>query len=132
MISAVGLRWFRTCIPTDIQEYLAPALVAVAYYVGAQAAFAVGTLSDRIFAPFWPPNIILFCALLLVPKNRWWLYIAVTFPAHVIAEMGVGMPPSQNLMAFGTNILIAILNAVAVRRFLKRPPWFGTLLNAAL
>ena len=48
----------------------APALVAVAYYLGAEAAFFIGTLSDRIFAPFWPPNIILLCTLLLTAM-RW-------------------------------------------------------------
>ncbi len=40
-----------------------PVLVAVAYFLAAEAAFFIGTLSDRIFAPFWPPNIVLFCAL---------------------------------------------------------------------
>ena len=52
----------------------APALVSVAYFIGAEAAFLVGTLSDKIFAPFWPPNVMLFCGLLLADKRRWWLY----------------------------------------------------------
>ena len=42
-------------------------IVAIAYYLGAEIAFLIGTLSDRIFAPFWPPNIVLFCALLVTP-----------------------------------------------------------------
>ena len=42
-----------------------PIIVAVAYFIGAEIAFLIGTLSDRIFAPFWPPNVVLFCALLL-------------------------------------------------------------------
>ena len=106
--------------------------VAIAYYLGAQAAFAIGTFSDRIFAPFWPPNIVLFCTLLLVPKRQWWLYIAATFPAHVIAEIAVGMPVAQLLVAFGTNCSLAILNAFGVQRFLRQPPWFGTLLHASI
>jgi signal transduction histidine kinase len=115
---------------TNLKSFGPPVLVAIAYYVGAQAAFAIGTFSDRIFAPFWPPNIVLFCALLLVPKRQWWLYIAATFPAHAIAEIGVGMPVAQLLVAFGTNCTLAILNAFGVRCFLKHPPWFGTLWNA--
>ena len=110
----------------------APVLVAIAYYLGAQAAFAIGTFSDRIFAPFWPPNIVLFCTLLLVSKRKWWLYIAATFPAHVIAEIAVGMPVAQLLVAFGTNCSLAILNAFGVQRFLREPPWFGTLWNASI
>jgi signal transduction histidine kinase len=109
-----------------------PILVAISYYVGAQAAFAVGTLSDRIFAPFWPPNIVLFCTLVLAPKRRWWLYIAATFPAHVLAEIGVGMPAVQLLVAFGTNCMVAVINAYGVLRFLKEPPWFESLRNASL
>ena len=50
-----------------------PLLIAVAYYLGAEAAFYIGTLSDRIFAPFWPPNVVLLSALLLVPMRRWWI-----------------------------------------------------------
>jgi len=106
-----------------------PFLLAIAYYLGAQAAFSIGTLSDRIFAPFWPPNIILFCTLALVPKSQWWLYIAAAFPAHVIAEP---MPAAQSLVAFGTNCLVAILSAFGIQRFLREPPWFGTLRNAAI
>src|SRR5262249_5583008 len=106
--------------------------VAIAYYLGAQAAFAIGTFSDRIFAPFWPPNIVLFCTLLLVPKRQWWLYIAATFPAHVIAEVAVGMPLAQLLVAFATNCAVAILNAVGVRWLLTQAPWFATLRSASI
>jgi len=115
-----------------VQSFFAPVLVAVAYYLGAQAAFSVGTLSDRIFAPFWPPNVILFCTLLLVPQRMWWRYIAAVFPAHVIAELTVGMPPVQNLVAFATNCMVAILSAWAIKRFLRESPWFGTLRNTAI
>ena len=109
-----------------------PFLVAVAYYVGAEAAFLVGTLSDRIFAPFWPPNVILFCALVLVPHQRWWLYIAFSFPAHIIAELGVGMAWPQLLVAFATNCSVAMLNAFAMRYFLGEPPWFDNFYKAIL
>src|SRR3954462_5727696 len=88
-----------------------PVLVAALYLLGAEAAFLVGTLSDKIFAPFWPPNIVLFCALLMVPPRSWWLYVLATAPAHVIAELSVGTPASQMLVAFVTNWGIALLNA---------------------
>jgi signal transduction histidine kinase len=109
-----------------------PVLVAIAYFVGAEVAFFVGTLSDKIFAPFWPPNVILFCALLLVPERRWWLYIAAVFPPHVVAELQVGMPAGQLLVAFVTNCMVAIMNAFAVRRLVGDAPWFDNLRKAAL
>jgi len=131
----MGQKWLQSAsenLPPWLKSISGPFLLALAYYLGAQAAFAVGTLSDRIFAPFWPPNIILFCTLLFVPKRQWWLYIAATFPAHLAAEAAVSMPAAQSLVAFGTNCLVAILSAIGVRRFLRKPPWFGTLRNTAI
>ena len=109
------------------QAAVGPLLVAVTYYLGAEAAFAVGTLSDRIFAPFWPPNIVLLCGLLLLPPRRWWIVLAAALPAHIIAEIGVGMPPHQYMIAFVTNCMVALLSAVGITRLIGPPPWFITL-----
>jgi signal transduction histidine kinase len=109
-----------------------PLLLALAYFLGAEAAFFIGTLSDQIFALFWPPNVILFCALLVVPQRQWLLYIAAAFVAHVVAELQVGMPVPQLIVAFVTNCLVALLNAYGVRRLIGGPPWFGTFRNASL
>lgn len=117
-------RWRRF-----ISEAGGPAFVAVAYLAGAEAAFFVGTLSDNIFAPFWPPNVILLCALLLVPKRKWWAYIATIFPVHVVAEIGVGMPVPQLLVAFATNCAVAVASALLLIRITGRPPWLGSLRN---
>ena len=122
----IRLRWIWS------RRWHAPVLVALAYYAGAEAAFYVGTLSDKIFAPFWPPNVILFCALLLAPERRWWLFIAATFPVHAIAEFGVGMPVGQMLVAFVTNCAVALLNAFIIRRLINGPPWLSDLRRASL
>jgi PAS domain S-box-containing protein len=114
------------------RELHVPLIAALAYYVGAEAAFFVGTLSDKIFAPFWPPNIVLFCALLLSPYRRWWLFILAVFPAHVLAEIRVGMDTAQLLVAFATNCAVAAANAAALRRMIGGPPWFGSLRNACV
>jgi PAS domain S-box-containing protein len=107
-------------------------LVAAAYFIGAEAAFLVGTLSDRIFAPFWPPNVILFCALLLAPRRHWWAYIAAAFPAHVVAEVQVGMQAAQYLVAFAANCLVAVLSALLLQAGLSEAPWLGSLKKALL
>ena len=104
-----------------------PLLVGLAYFIGAEVAFYIGTLSDQIFALFWPPNVILFCALMIVLQRDWWLYIAAAFPAHVVAELGVGMPVAQLIVAFATNCMVALLSAYAVRRFVGGAPGFGNL-----
>jgi signal transduction histidine kinase/integral membrane sensor domain MASE1 len=110
----------------------APLITAVAYYTGAEAAFFVGTLSDKIFAPFWPPNVVLFCALLFAPMRTWWLFLAVAFPAHVLAELHVGMDMLQLLVAFATNCIAAAASAFAIRWILGAPPWFRSLRSACL
>ena len=109
------------------QHWLRPITASLAYYAGAQAAFLIGTLSDRIFAPFWPPNAIMFCALLLTPRNRWWAIIAASYPAHVLAELQVGMGAIQLNWAFATNCALALLNAISVRWLCEGPPWFGSI-----
>ena len=109
-----------------------PLLTAAAYLIGAESAFLIGTLSDRIFAPFWPPNVILFCALLLAPTARWWLYILAVWPAHVVAELHVGMHVLPLAVAFATNCAIALLNAAVVRQRLDGPARLGSLKKAAV
>ncbi len=110
---------------------LGPLAAAIAYYLGAEAAFAIGTLTQQ-FAPFWPPNVVLLCALLVAPRRHWPLYIAAAFPAHVLAEWGVAMPLPQLLAAFGCNVSLALLNATAMRQLLRGPAWLRGLRNASL
>jgi PAS domain S-box-containing protein len=110
---------------------LSPFLVGLAYYAGAKAAFAIGTLT-QMFAPFWPPNVVLLSALLLVPERRWWVCVLAAFPAHLAAEWGVAMPVPQLLVAFACNVAVALLSAVALRRILNEPPWLGDLRKASL
>jgi signal transduction histidine kinase len=105
-------------------------LTAAFYYLGAQAAFLIGTFTDQALALFWPPNVILFCILLLVPERRWWIYVLAVLPAHVLAEAGVGMSPAPMVAAFVSNTAVAILNAYAVRNFLGEPPWLGSFQKA--
>jgi integral membrane sensor domain MASE1 len=86
----------------------------------------IGTLSDEIFAPFWPPNVVLFCALLFAPVRQWWVYLAAVLPAHIIAELSVGMPWPQLAVAYATNVILALLVAVMGKSILGEPPWFET------
>src|ERR1700730_7006292 len=122
----VLLKTFRPIAPP-----LGPVLVGVAYYCGAEAAFAIGTLT-QMFAPFWPPNVVLLCALLLAPQRRWWAYVLAAFAAHIAAGRGVAMPVPQLLGAFTSNVAVALLNAVLLRRVLTGPPWLGDLRKASL
>jgi integral membrane sensor domain MASE1 len=109
----------------------APVLVAVAYYLGAEFAFVIGTLTQQ-FAPFWPPNVVLLCALLLAPRRHWPIYIAAAFPAHLLAERGMAMPALQLLGAFACNVSVALLNAALLPHLLRGPGWLVGGRNATL
>jgi PAS domain S-box-containing protein len=106
-------------------------VVSAAYYLAAEAAFAIGTLT-QMFAPFWPPNVVLLCTLLMVRRRHWPLYILAVFPAHAAAELGVGMPVPQLLAAFACNVAVATLNAAGLRYLIGGPPWLGTLRNVGV
>lgn len=116
-------------VPASIR---APLITSMAYWAGAQLAFLVGTLSDSIFAPFWPPNAILFCALLAARYADWWRFLLAVLPVHVIAELQVGMDGPQLMVAFLTNCAVAMLSAWAIKWLLGGPPWLNSFRRALI
>jgi signal transduction histidine kinase len=119
---------FRPQLSTSSVAF--PFGLCLAYYIGAEGAFHLGTLTHQ-FAPFWPPNVVLFCALLLVSERKWWIAISAVLPAHIAAELQSGMPGLQALAAFVSNCLVAVLNAAAMRAAIGRPPWLNELHKAS-
>lgn len=81
----------------------------------------------QMLAPFWASNVVLLCALLLVPERRWWAFVLAMFPAHLAAGRGLAMPWSQLLLTFACNGAVALLNAAVLRRVLSGAPWLGDL-----
>ncbi len=118
--------------PEDVRYFLQITLLTFfAYLFAAELAFFVGTLSDKIFAPFWPPNIVLLSTLLLVRRGWRWIGVLAAFPAHVIAETRVGMALPELTAAFATNLAVAALSAAAIQGRLSDHPWFTTFRSTA-
>ncbi len=92
-------------------------LVAIGYYIGAKAGFAL-TAQRHAISVMWAPNAILLAALLLTPVRAWWLLILFVFPAHLIAESGNGIPLRMVLCWYVSNASEAVLGAAATRAFL--------------
>jgi two-component system, NarL family, sensor kinase len=122
------LTGLRQVLPPG-RDVLKALVVGVAYYLGAELAFWIGTLS-YFFAPLWPPNMILFAALLQAPYRSWWIYVAAAFPAHVAAETGMGMQTLPLLGAFACNVTLALISAAGLRRLSAVPPWMDSLAKA--
>ncbi len=131
------MSWIDRALPAersleDVKYLLQITLLTFfAYLIAAELAFFVGTLSDKIFAPFWPPNIVLLSALLLARRGWRWIAVLAAFPAHVIAETKIGMSLSVLLAAFATNLAVAALSAAVIQSRLVERPWFATFRSTA-
>jgi signal transduction histidine kinase len=131
------MSWIDRALPAeqsleDIKYFLQITfLTFFAYIVAAELAFFVGTLSDKIFAPFWPPNIVLLFVLLFARRGWRWIAVLAAFPAHVIAETRIGMSLSELLVAFAANLAVAAFSAAAIRSRLDERPWFSTFRSTA-
>jgi PAS domain S-box-containing protein len=112
-----------------VDDLLKALVVALVYYLGAELAFWIGTLS-YFFAPLWPPNMVLFAALLQASYRTWWLYVAAVLPAHIAAETGMGMETLPLLGAFACNAALALISAAGLRRLSDGPPWIDSLTKA--
>ncbi|HEY6931551.1 MAG TPA: MASE1 domain-containing protein, partial [Thermoanaerobaculia bacterium] len=90
------------------------------------------SFSQRVPAPFWFPDSVLLCALLIVPLRSWWLYILAAAPIRFLV-LPADAPPFWFLfLAFVNDSLKAVLAAGLLRRFLPNPVRFDRLRDFAI
>ncbi|QJR10836.1 Adaptive-response sensory-kinase SasA [Usitatibacter rugosus] len=89
--------------------------VFVGYFTGAKLGLALTFLPNPV-SVLWPPNAILFAALLLVPPSRWWVVAVAALPAHLLAELQSGIPFSMVGCWFISNFAEAAIGAAMVRK----------------
>ena len=131
MRDAAGLHVHRPGLPEPIWALLRiAALVGISYYAGARIGLAL-TFTPVPVSVLWPPNALLFAALILVPKRWWWAALAGAFPAHLFAELQGGVPLAMVLCWFASNTVEAVLGATLVRRF-SGAPGLRTLRSVAV
>ena len=106
-------------------------VVGAAYYVGALIGFTL-TFPQSAVSVLWPPNAILFTALLLTPARKWWAIMLSVFPIHVIVQLQSGVPILMNLFWFLSNSGEALIGAICVRRFIERRADFAGSKNLAI
>jgi PAS domain S-box-containing protein len=75
-------------------------------------------LSLRSGAPFWFPDSVLLCSLLLSHPRKWWIYVVVTLPIRLLVAQPYDSPTWFLLAAFANDSLKAVLAAALVRRAL--------------
>jgi PAS domain S-box-containing protein len=91
-------------------------LVGCAYGAGTTLGLLL-TPPDRPISTLWPPNALLFAALLLTPVRTWPMLLVVVLPAHLFVQLKSGIPVLTAAGWYVTNVGEALLGAVCLRRF---------------
>jgi PAS domain S-box-containing protein len=105
-------------------------LTALLYFLGAKVGFLL-TVQPHAVSTVWPPNAILTGMLLLTPRRQWWLIFMAAFPAHLVVQMGHGVPLSMLLCWFVSNSTEAVIGALLIRRFVGSPVQLNSFRSVA-
>ncbi len=101
-----------------LRRVCAALVVASAYYIGAQIGFGL-TFTPHPVSTLWPPNSILFAALLLSPVRSWWFLLLAAFPAHLLVQLNANIPVTMILSWFVSNCSEALIGASILRYLIK-------------
>src|SRR5262249_10299363 len=96
------------------QLVLMAVATGVAYYAAARVGAALRPDSEAI-SMLWPPNAVLFGALLLAPIEWWSALIFATLPAHLFGELQGGVPLGMALLWYLSNCAEAFIGAACIR-----------------
>lgn len=101
-------------------------LTAISYYVGSQIGFLL-TPPYTPISTFWAPNAIVLAILLLTPPRIWWVLVLAVLPAHLLVQLGAGVPLVTVLGWFAGNIGEALLGAACIRLVNRDKPLFESM-----
>jgi PAS domain S-box-containing protein len=104
------------------------ALTGAAYFLGAKFGLML-TFAPSPVSTLWPPNAILLAALIIAPTSVWPKILAAVLPAHLIAELGAGVPTPMVFCWFASNCLEALIGAAGLRWLRGFPFRFDNLAN---
>ena len=84
------------------------------------------TFSSDYPAPLWFPDSVLLCALLVSPRNTWWMYILAALPIRFLVSVP-DAPVWFLFAAFVNDSLKGLLAAFLLRRGAGQNMWFDDL-----
>ncbi|WP_324315103.1 MASE1 domain-containing protein [Povalibacter sp.] len=94
------------------------AVFLAAFYV----AYRYGmSFSQASASPFWFPDSVLLCALLMTPPRQWGWYVMAALPIRVFSEVAHDIPLWFLLATFVIDSAKCVLAAVLLRRFVGTP-----------
>jgi signal transduction histidine kinase len=93
-------------------------LFVTAYYL----AYYYGMFFTRTAAsPFWFPDSVLLCALLMAEPRRWWIFILALLPIRFVVPLNMDLPMWFKWATLAIDAAKGILIAIALRRFIRNP-----------
>src|SRR5262252_11226215 len=101
--------------------------IFAAGYVLAFALSERGYGSLAVPSPFWLPDAVLLCALLLAPSNRWWNFCGAILAIRVLIGGVPGTPFWFQFLTIINDALKAIATAWLLQRVLGRRVRLETL-----
>ncbi len=78
-------------------------------------------------SPFWLPDSVLLCALLLTPGESWWIFIAAIWPVRLLIGAVPGTPIWFQLVATANDAMKALVAAWLLRQLIGRRVRLETL-----
>ncbi|MEZ5831287.1 MAG: MASE1 domain-containing protein [Dongiaceae bacterium] len=103
--------------PDHLQVLFGFCLFEVAFYV----AYRCGMSFSQVAAsPFWFPDSVLLCALLVTSPKRWWIFILLPLPIRLFSEVAQGIPLWFLLTTFWIDSAKGLIAAFALRGFVAR------------
>ena len=112
----------------NFKSWTLPLAVGAAYYIAAEVGGALAFPSAPV-SVFWAPNAILMGALLLAPRDQWWMYFTAILPFHLFAQL-LNSPVAQVIIQYCANIGLASLGALAILTISPTPHRFDRIRSA--
>ncbi|HEX5160082.1 MAG TPA: MASE1 domain-containing protein [Steroidobacteraceae bacterium] len=112
----------------NLKSWTVPLAVGAAYYIAAEVGAALAFPSAPV-SVLWAPNAIVMAALLLAPREQWWMYLAAIVPFHLFAQLA-DTPFTQLVIQYLANIGLAALGALAILVISPTPHRFDRVRSA--
>jgi len=110
------------------KSWTVPLAVGAAYYIAAELGQALAFPAAPV-SILWAPNAILMAALLLTPREHWWMYLAAVLPFHLFAQL-LDFPTTRVIIQYIANMGLATLGALAVGASCPAPYRFDRVRSA--
>ncbi len=106
------------------QGVLAFCLFEIAFYF----AYRYGmSFSQAVASPFWFPDSVLLCALLLTRPGLWPLFVLGALPIRLFSEATRDIPLWFLLATYAIDSARGVLTALVLRRAMRNPVRFETV-----